>query len=98
MKAITLKAAQRCESACTKRCKCRCEGKAHGRGKLAADASREQYESLPMNDPHNPIRKKQREIREHNARVKARNYPLQFPAPDEVGGGQVKGQRRRRTA
>jgi len=55
MKALSLRAAMRCEEACTPRCRCRCGGALHGTKRhqevegFAAEAF---FEALPIDDPH----------------------------------------------
>lgn len=49
MKRLSLRSAQRCETACTPRCRCRCNGLLHG-AKRGADA--EFFKGLPLTDPH----------------------------------------------
>ena len=49
MKRLSLRAAQRCETACTPRCKCRCGGALHGKGR---GADSEFFKGLPKDDPH----------------------------------------------
>lgn len=79
-RALSFERARECEQSCAPRgkCGCRCAGTQHGRAKLPAWASREEYERLPLDDPHNPLRKKDRARRAHEARIKAMNLDL-FP-------------------
>lgn len=46
MKRLSLRAAQRCETAKTKTCRCRCGGLLHG------SARGVDHETLPKDDPH----------------------------------------------
>jgi hypothetical protein len=46
---LSLKQAKRCEDATTKQCRCRCKGQFHGKGRAQ---SREEFQALPMDDPH----------------------------------------------
>ena len=65
MKALSLRAAMRCEEACTPRCRCRCGGALHGKFRHLADVVRNGtnpeaaraardgfFEALPTDDPH----------------------------------------------
>jgi hypothetical protein len=60
MMRLSMRSAQRCETAQTKRCKCRCGGLLHG-AKRGQDAGF--FKSLPLTDPHyaQPRRKPKRE-------------------------------------
>jgi len=54
MKRLSMRAAQRCETAKGKTCKCRCGGLLHGAGR-GQDAS--YFEKLPKDDPHHALSK-----------------------------------------
>lgn len=91
-RALSLRAAQRCENAIGPRCRCRCEGKLHGAVRLAKDAPREEYAALPEDDPHKvsatPTKRERKE-----------QQPSLFPMPDTqasaaldvplIGGGRI---------
>jgi hypothetical protein len=49
MKRLSMRAAQRCETAKNGRCRCRCGGLLHGAGRASDQAF---FEGLPADDPH----------------------------------------------
>jgi hypothetical protein len=57
MRSLTLRQANRCETAKTKRCKCRCKGGLHGKMRHE-DGDRAFFEGLDENDPHHVSPKK----------------------------------------
>lgn len=70
MRALSVRAAARCEQACTSRCRCRCGGVLHGAGRLQEVENGEErafLAGLPADDPHyvaeRPIGKKRTGIR-----------------------------------
>lgn len=55
MKRLSLRAAQRCETAKTPKCKCRCGGALHGAMRNMIEEGRERsnfFQELPKDDPH----------------------------------------------
>jgi hypothetical protein len=60
MKRLSLRAAQRCETACKPTCRCRCGGALHG-AKRSEDA--EFFQTLPEDDPHHALPKGTRKKR-----------------------------------
>ena len=56
MKRLSMRAAQRCETAKTPRCKCRCGGALHGAARNMIEEGRQGdpkfFENLPRDDPH----------------------------------------------
>jgi hypothetical protein len=64
MNRLSMRAAQRCETACNPRCRCRCGGALHG-AKRGLDP--EFFEALPEDDPHKALqrrvpKRRQREV------------------------------------
>ncbi len=60
MKQLSLRAAQRCETAKTARCRCRCGGLLHG---TARGQDAEFFKGLPKDDPHHAQPKRERKKR-----------------------------------
>jgi hypothetical protein len=60
MKQLSLRAAQRCETAKTARCRCRCGGLLHGR---ARGEDPEFFAALPDGDPHKARKRRERKKR-----------------------------------
>lgn len=58
MRALSARAATRCETAKSKRCRCRCGGLLHGSGRFAETDGALQ---LPLDDPHRALRPGERE-------------------------------------
>lgn len=77
MKAQSLRAATRCETAKGKVCHCRCGGKLHGAARMKPEKAgvREFFEALPESDPHHvpSAEEKKRRARERRAAEKARD-------------------------
>jgi hypothetical protein len=91
MRAQSLRAASRCETAKTPTCKCRCHGKLHGVNrtgttlyatftgeKLAVENEPDQkyFESLPEDDPHH-VRSKEEKKRRAKIKRAAAKAPAQ---------------------
>lgn len=87
MRALSLKAASRCETARTNTCRCRCHGALHGSRRPAAGKTpmenfieevqppREYYEALPEDDPHHvrsaEERKRRRKMQRADRKARA---------------------------
>jgi hypothetical protein len=86
MRALSQRAASRCETATTKLCRCRCGGKLHG-AKRHTEFDAWFFEGLPADDPHHVLTAEEKRLRAKVARVQRemrgqpQNYGL-FCQPD----------------
>ena len=84
MRALSLRQANRCETAKNKVCRCRCGGALHGAARdLATGREREFFEELPADDPHHlPTKAERKQKRKDRAYVR-KSGPQTFLWPIE---------------
>jgi len=69
LRALSLTQANRCETAKHPNCRCRCGGGLHGSRRLLENATREDFEALPEDDPHHLPTKEEKKRRAETKRL-----------------------------